>query len=191
MTNKICTISGVLVPPRLVPEFLRRFLDGKAAKLSANKESWVSSLIRKYLQWRDISNVQEILCQEYDASLVSTGLEWLALEWADHLILVSAPRHCIPLIRDIAEKMDLVLTMTAVSWKLPGGISLREIYQRADRMLGAVVDDSGACICRNLVGLDGEPWSFRIEGDSAFLSGSSISETYLKNVGFFSGIAVA
>jgi len=194
VSNRIYTISGVLVPPKLVSEFLRRFLEVKAAKLSAHKESWFSSLIRKYLQWRDISNIQEMLCQENkcDASPISTGLDWLALEWADHLILVSAPRHCTPLIREIAGEMGLVLTMTAMSRKIPDEMSLEKLYQRADCTLGASVDSSGACVCRNLVGLDGKPWSFRIEGDSVFLSGSPIAETYLKNVclGLFSGIAV-
>ncbi|HOF50642.1 MAG TPA: hypothetical protein PLH22_03150 [Candidatus Colwellbacteria bacterium] len=135
-----------------------------------------------------------MLCQENkcDASPISTGLDWLALEWADHLILVSAPRHCTPLIREIAGEMGLVLTMTAMSRKIPDEMSLEKLYQRADCTLGASVDSSGACVCRNLVGLDGKPWSFRIEGDSVFLSGSPIAETYLKNVclGLFSGIAV-
>jgi hypothetical protein len=194
VSNRVYTISGVLVPPKLVPEFLRRFLEVKAAKLSAHKESWFSSLIRKYLQWRDISNIQE-MCRENkcDASPISTGLDWLALEWADHLILVSAPRHCISLIREIAGEMGLVLTMTAMSRKLPSEMTLTKLYQRADCVRGAVVDGSGTYVCRNLVGLDGKPWSFRVEDDSIFLSGSPIAETYLKNVclGLFSGIAVS
>ena len=190
---EIYKISGFFVPFRHLRKALLCWLDVRASFSDvARKEHWLDWLKRKLHQWFMVQKVLEMLDAEgkCDPFAVSPDFEGITIEECDNVVVVITRRCCERILLEVASKLDLILTVDSFSKTLEKETSLMRLYENADCVLGTVIDSSlGTCTCRRLIGCDGKPWVFRVEGDQVYLSGSPIAKTALQNIclGLFSG----